>query len=117
MRDTSNNEAARLRYSLVHVALVCRRAALRSTHSIAISVAVALAIAQLLRPLTAHAEPELALRWARPANAAQCPDQAWAEARIAEQLGRAPKANVARGVSAAVAIQTGPKGFVLALET
>jgi hypothetical protein len=117
MRDASNNDADWLGHPRVGAQgpALAIRAGVTRPHAIATSVLMLFALAAVWQPLPVRAEPELSLRWT--ASSAACPDLAWAEARIAEQLGRAPRADVARGVHAEVAIEAGPKGFVLRLQT
>jgi hypothetical protein len=135
MREASNIEAARPRRRLVaSTSRPClararnharpgfararnhARPGFARARNRALQLALALiALAQLGSLPQARAEPELMLRWSAPS--AGCPDAAWAEARIAAQLGRAPARDVAHGVTAIVQIATTPRGFTLSLQT
>lgn len=93
-------------------------AKVRRAHACAVTRAVlAGLLAVLLTKSTAHAEPELRIDWSTPNDRPDCPDAAWANLRIAEQLGRPPRAEVVEGVEAQAKIESAAEGLRLTLRT
>jgi len=68
-------------------------------------------------PARTHAEAEVQVDWAMPAARPDCPDRTWASERIAEQLGRQPRTDVAEGIVAVASIAIAEAGLRLTLRT